>query len=475
MNYSFLKLGMYWIIISAAGLFRGIDKNEKTNIDTLSRAVISFTLHKGERCLFNYTNIFFEPKVIFFSNPGNKDTIISRSFFTEFPTVFDYGIISETNSKAYKIILQSGDSVDLCFNNRAYLNTEKCKKNTIADGSSIFYNEYLITKIVAKKEVSTWEDFLNTQNNYFDNENKKISLLLSENAIDSFQYKTLLLSCQLHYYKRLFDVVGEKNKDWLRNSTTYLLNEIPKIENILNSGAFLSKEIIDVIYGAARVKSIIKKEDANNFLNLYNIALSLNLGRFKPSFLAYCLRNNPAKNGAEYNKCLNYFKSKYPNSIFSNYIDSVRESVVEGKKILIKDSLISLQGQVLGWNDWAKEKNTIKVIDFWASWCVPCRNLFPYIDSVKKVFKNSLVEFVSVNIDEDITDWKISSEALHQYISTNNYHLLNPRKSDIIKKMQINSIPRIIVLNNEKIISSDFYLPNDKSFIKELKKISAYK
>jgi len=45
-------------------------------------------------------------------------------------------------------------------------------------------------------------------------------------------------------------------------------------------------------------------------------------------------------------------------------------------------------------------------IDFWASWCIPCRKQFPNIKSIYSEIDKSKVEFLSVSIDDDIDRWK---------------------------------------------------------------------
>ncbi len=46
--------------------------------------------------------------------------------------------------------------------------------------------------------------------------------------------------------------------------------------------------------------------------------------------------------------------------------------------------------------------NKVIVLDFWATWCVPCRAQHPLYEEVKKHYKNrDDVVFLSLDTDED--------------------------------------------------------------------------
>ena len=41
----------------------------------------------------------------------------------------------------------------------------------------------------------------------------------------------------------------------------------------------------------------------------------------------------------------------------------------------------------------------IVYLDFWASWCTPCRRSFPWMNELKSKFNNDQFVVVSVNLD----------------------------------------------------------------------------
>lgn len=40
-------------------------------------------------------------------------------------------------------------------------------------------------------------------------------------------------------------------------------------------------------------------------------------------------------------------------------------------------------------------------LDFWASWCAPCRTSFPLLNGLFKKYRNQGLEVVAINLDED--------------------------------------------------------------------------
>lgn len=46
-------------------------------------------------------------------------------------------------------------------------------------------------------------------------------------------------------------------------------------------------------------------------------------------------------------------------------------------------------------------RGSVGLIDFWASWCIPCRTSFPAIDALQKEFRDKGFRVVAVNVDED--------------------------------------------------------------------------
>lgn len=67
----------------------------------------------------------------------------------------------------------------------------------------------------------------------------------------------------------------------------------------------------------------------------------------------------------------------------------------------IGDKLPALSGFGLGAGLPANLQGKTVLIDFWASWCAPCRKSFPALDSLQKQFAAQGLIVLAVNVDED--------------------------------------------------------------------------
>lgn len=82
----------------------------------------------------------------------------------------------------------------------------------------------------------------------------------------------------------------------------------------------------------------------------------------------------------------------------------------------------------------------LTIVNFWATWCPPCRSEMPELDRFAKQHKE--VTFYAVNIQEP-------SEKIKEFMQKNNYslHVLLDKDGTIAKKFQITAIPTTIVID----------------------------
>ena len=51
-----------------------------------------------------------------------------------------------------------------------------------------------------------------------------------------------------------------------------------------------------------------------------------------------------------------------------------------------------------------KYEGNILMVDFWASWCIPCKRSFPWLNKINQTYKQSGLSVLGVNLDENRED-----------------------------------------------------------------------
>lgn len=124
--------------------------------------------------------------------------------------------------------------------------------------------------------------------------------------------------------------------------------------------------------------------------------------------------------------------------------------------------------------NFAKYKGKVVYVDFWASWCGPCRQEFPYSKKIhasltEKQKKN--IVFLYISIDEDPENWKNAIEKLQLDNGEHGYSE-GGWASEVVRKYQINGIPRYMIIDkNGTIVQADAVRPSNPATLEILLKL----
>ncbi|SDE20193.1 TlpA family protein disulfide reductase [Niabella drilacis] len=152
-----------------------------------------------------------------------------------------------------------------------------------------------------------------------------------------------------------------------------------------------------------------------------------------------------------YDKFINDDKDKY-----SNYLLNEIDALLALKSTNGQQVLIDLKGNRITWNEILKKhKDSLLYIDFWASWCMPCRRAFPSSKNLVLEMKDKPVKFIYISTDAEINAWK--KAAAEENLPVDASYLIPDFDSALLKRVfNIQTIPRYILLGkNGEVIDDD--------------------
>jgi thiol-disulfide isomerase/thioredoxin len=220
----------------------------------------------------------------------------------------------------------------------------------------------------------------------------------------------------------------------------------------------LSKEEVSKLF--LQAKSKMESFSRTNMLkdpsNAYNIILSMDL---LPSV---SFDDWDPSNLDALRKVTEAFEEKYAGQpaaeTFRNQYSQIENayfeftSSVNGTIPAPEISFPNPSGNILNLSDL---KGKVVLVDFWASWCGPCRAENPNVVKMYEKFKNKGFTIFSVSLDEDASKWKEAIEK-DKLSWTNHVSDLQGWKSSVVAKYGIEGIPHTVLLNKDgKIIGKN--------------------
>jgi len=136
--------------------------------------------------------------------------------------------------------------------------------------------------------------------------------------------------------------------------------------------------------------------------------------------------------------------------------DLVMEPAALGKPFQLK--FTSYDGKIV---DTSQMRGKVILIDFWASWCGPCREFAPTVKALYDQYHNSGLEVIGINLDTN-------SQAFNTFVSMEKLtwpHYYDGRSWDnkISRNYNVNSIPRVWLINKKgELASTDAWMDTQR-------------
>ncbi len=152
-------------------------------------------------------------------------------------------------------------------------------------------------------------------------------------------------------------------------------------------------------------------------------------------------------------------------------IEEVAEAKKESKNSDRETVMVDLEGNPVHFDDF---KGKVVYVDFWASWCGPCRAQFPHAKTLKENLYSKLskkekdkIVFLYISIDDTEKGWKGAVEKMG--MQGFQAHSPGGWNSKIVKKFGIRGIPRYMIINKKGVfVDQEAKRPSDPTVLDTL-------
>lgn len=256
-----------------------------------------------------------------------------------------------------------------------------------------------------------------------------------------------------------FEVGEQRAPIYLKNG--YNISLVGNADDFLKSFKFSGEGSSNSNFILAQIEKSQSIGNPQEILNLDEVDFKNKVAQIKFAYdsILYSYKNLDStlytSVKAQNNQLVDYFNNAYsaskvlgkgkPSPIFENYMD-----IKGGVK-----SLASFKGKYI-------------YIDIWATWCGPCIQQIPYLQSLEKEYHGKNIEFVSISTDEPQRSGgslEAAEKKWRDFIKTKQMtgvQLWTGEDSSFQQAYQINSIPRFILISPDgNIVDSDAPRPSD--------------
>lgn len=408
--------------------------------DTLFADDGSYTIKRDKPIYYTDTNTH-EKIGIVPNNRDSKDTIIIA---TDTPIVLHHRYHFYYDSS---YLFNVGDTITFDYKNDApyvFINNQR------TDDSYNFEVTYNLAHSIYKGRIEFYDEnkrFRTKQENEAYRTSLKQNIIKKEKTLDSLHALDKISS---HYYSFL-----KKNFHY-KNTIIHANYDLSEIE--LKNDSLLSIQSYRHFLNSFTIKHFdiqyFRKgtQKLPDYVALYDSIANSNL--FSTNIKNYLLYTNFQ------NIIKNYDESRI-NTYFKKFKQKVKDTLLVHKitdDFLLDYSTLKTESATVNVVNIQKERKTLEeiikqyqgniiYIDFWASWCAPCREAIPDSKKLIKEYKNEDIVFLYISIDRNFKSWKkaVKDENMEYY--KHNLLAVNYPKATFFKNLQLKTIPRYIIFD----------------------------
>ncbi len=415
---------------------------------------------------FSYFDDYLMNKDLVFVNNSTKDTVITREVYSDHLIELKYNVSDiSTNQNCFNLFYaKKGDIIEVALD----VLPRDLKLLNLGSNKWLFVSDFLTINDTLNGTINANSSLDETikENKAVLAKNLKVidSMMIIKDITDSIASLWREAATNFYYLKQTR--LGYQNNMMYFESLIKELNPILLKGTNINS-TFLVAAVYTIVY-----YSRLKNKLDDNLKYFVEEVIKINTEqRYKTGIVFQKLKRFPEKKSKEYLESYALFNTKLNDPVFKSKINA-DEINVNGKSIdknVIK--LVSAQDEYLTLADIFKNnKGKVIVFDFWASWCIPCINEFPYLEKAKTKFANKNVVFIGIGLDKEEKEkaWKNRLEQA-KISGKNQFRVLEKSQQLISDLYKIGTIPRYLVFDqNGTLINNQFLNPSDVNFEKKL-------
>jgi thiol-disulfide isomerase/thioredoxin len=243
----------------------------------------------------------------------------------------------------------------------------------------------------------------------------------------------------------------QKELDNLHTNTHKVKDSIGKLMKECDRQIKLEKDSVSKSQLTLRLDDLWNISDLNDIAEL---KINLDYAKQHPASL-YCLElvqkqisRQPGKNFYDdfeevYNNASSEVRNSESGKKMAEQLNYFKQSKVGS--IAPEFSVKDIDGKPLSLDDYKEKKYVL--IDFWASWCAPCREELPYIKELYKKYIKDGFEIISITQDKDLEAWK--KTILKDKIESWRHFSTLENNDSILKNYFVNGIPHKILIDKK--------------------------
>ncbi|MDO5654559.1 MAG: ABC transporter permease [Flavobacteriaceae bacterium] len=378
------------------------------------------------------------------------------------------------NKKNYAFILSKGDHIQLNVNNdpinfsvdmKGSRKAEKEFQNMAQQENSYFY-WYIVN---GKKFTNEPEKFYQEAKKEWESNKKFIkNYRTHENIYFSEDFRSAKIQ---EAAVKMLDAIADYQRMTSTSDTKFAPPQAFKeeLETLLMQPEHIL--LISDSYNQWKLKSLLPQQGSHNPDSIiFNELVKLPAGNQKDNLLKNQLLNffNKTHNEAERNQIFSTYQTHFQDKKYVDFIQNELIVINNQQKGKAMPQLI-LEDESGASSGLDKFLGKFVVIDFWATWCAPCKISSPVFEHQARLYKSlDDIVFLAVSVDEDKQKWELDIKNKSSNVSQ--FWLKN---QSVLPQMGINQIPRFILIDKEgKIYNAKMPNPQESNFEEILNQLS---